>query len=138
MAPARCRCRLAMVVRTPSQRSPILAKSASTSKCATRGDRSSISQRMPLVPWSDKTVASGGMRAFYRIWTLREAYAKACGAGFSILVDGRDYFPDAPDAGVWQKAIDGRQRLFSTGDLPEDHAVAVAIELQSPREADCA
>jgi 4'-phosphopantetheinyl transferase len=87
-------------------------------------------------PLERQTVASGGLRAFYRIWTLREAYAKACGAGFSILVDGRDYFPEAPDAVVWQSAIDGRQWLLSTGDLPEDHAVAVAIALQSPLNAD--
>lgn len=89
-------------------------------------------------PLERQTVASGGLRAFYRIWTLREAYAKACGAGFSILVDGRDYFSDAPEAGVWQSVIGERQWLFSTGDLPEDHAVAVAIALQSPLDFDCA
>jgi 4'-phosphopantetheinyl transferase len=88
-------------------------------------------------PLERQTVASGGLRAFYRIWTLREAYSKACGAGFSILVDGRDYFPDAPDGGVWQRVIEGRPWLFSTGDLPDDHAVAVAIALQSPLDADC-
>lgn len=35
-----------------------------------------------------------GIEAFYRIWCLREAYAKATGDGFSIVVDGIDRFED--------------------------------------------
>lgn len=83
-----------------------------------------------------RAVESGGLRAFYRIWTLREALAKACGIGFPMLADGRDYFPEAPNSGNWQGVIDGRRWLFSTGDLPGDYAVAVAIALRSPLHAD--
>ena len=35
-------------------------------------------------------VAADGAAAFYRIWTLREALAKAGGGGFAAVVDGRD------------------------------------------------
>ena len=83
-------------------------------------------------PQEQRVVKSDGPRAFYRIWTLREAFAKARGLGFSILADGRDYFPEAPDSGIWQATIDGGRWLFSTGDLPGDCAVAVAITPQSP------
>lgn len=47
-------------------------------------------------PQEQRVVKSDGPRAFYRIWTLREAFAKARGLGFSILADGRDYFPRRP------------------------------------------
>jgi 4'-phosphopantetheinyl transferase len=35
-------------------------------------------------------VERDGAAAFYRIWTLREALAKASGQGFDLLVNGRD------------------------------------------------
>jgi 4'-phosphopantetheinyl transferase len=88
-------------------------------------------------PREQQVVKSGGMRAFYRIWTLREAFAKARGLGFPILADGRDYFAEAPDSGIWQSTIDGVRWLFSTGDLPGDYAVAVALAPNSPIIGDC-
>jgi 4'-phosphopantetheinyl transferase len=88
-------------------------------------------------PMEHRTVLSGGLRAFYRIWTLREAFAKARGLGFPILIDGRDYFPDAPDSGTWRSTIDGARWLFSTGDLPGHYAISVAIALHSPINGDC-
>ena len=83
-------------------------------------------------------VESAGPSAFYRIWTLREALAKACGIGFPMLTDGRDYFGQAPKTGTWQGDIDGRQWLFSSGELLGDYAFAVAIAPRSPFDADCA
>jgi 4'-phosphopantetheinyl transferase len=88
-------------------------------------------------PREQHVVESDGLRAFYRIWTLREAFAKARGLGFPILADGRDYFAEAPDSGIWQSTIDGVRWLFSTGDLPGDYAVAVAIAPQSPIIGNC-
>jgi phosphopantetheinyl transferase len=85
-----------------------------------------------------RMVESAGLAAFYRIWTLREALAKACGIGFPMLADGRDYFAQAPKTGTWQSEIDGRRWLFSSGDLVGDYAFAVAIALRSPFDADCA
>jgi 4'-phosphopantetheinyl transferase len=84
-----------------------------------------------------QTVEAGGARAFYRIWTLREALAKACGIGFPILTDRCDYFPEAPASGNWQSLIDGRLWLFSTGDLPGNYAVSVAIALRRGCNLDC-
>jgi 4'-phosphopantetheinyl transferase len=83
-------------------------------------------------------VESAGPSAFYRIWTLREALAKACGIGFPMLADGRDYFAQAPKTGTWQSEIDGRRWLFSSGELLGDYAFAVAIAPRSPFDADCA
>jgi 4'-phosphopantetheinyl transferase len=84
-----------------------------------------------------RMVESAGLAAFYRIWTLREALAKACGIGFPMVTDGRDYFAQAAKAGTWQSEIDGRRWLFSSGELPGDYAFAVAIALRSPFDADC-
>jgi 4'-phosphopantetheinyl transferase len=88
-------------------------------------------------PREQQVVKSGGLRAFYRIWTLREAFAKARGLGFPILTDGRDYFADAPDSGIRQVTIDGGQWLFYVGDLADDYAVAVAVAPHSPINRDC-
>jgi phosphopantetheinyl transferase len=79
-----------------------------------------------------REVESGGQFAFYKIWTLREALAKACGTGFSTLADGRDYFAGAIKPGTWLATIDGHQWLFSTGELAGDYAVSVAIRLFAP------
>jgi 4'-phosphopantetheinyl transferase len=87
-------------------------------------------------PEERRMIESAGPRAFYRIWTMREAMAKACGIGFPMLVDRRDYFANAPTSGSWQSVIDGRRWLFSTDELPGDYAIAVALALRSPLAAD--
>ena len=104
-----------------------------------RAPRRSISEIAAYAfgPQEQQVVESCGLSAFYRIWTLREALAKACGIGFPMLADGRDYFEQAPKAGTWQSEIDGRRWLFSTGDLPGDYVFSIAIALRSPLDADC-
>ncbi len=104
-----------------------------------RAPRRSISEIAAYAfgPQEQRSVESDGLLAFYRIWTLREAMAKARGLGFPILTDRRDYFPNAPDSGAWQREIDGRGWLFWTGDLSGEYAVAVAIALRSPFHEDC-
>ena len=47
-------------------------------------------------------VEGGGATEFYRIWTLREAMAKARGVGFSLVSDGLDHVtPNAVEACNW-------------------------------------
>jgi 4'-phosphopantetheinyl transferase len=88
-------------------------------------------------PQERRMVESAGLAAFYRIWTLREALAKACGIGFPMVTDGRDYFAQARKTGTWQSEIDGRHWLFSTGDLVGDYTFSIALALRSPFDADC-
>ncbi len=46
-------------------------------------------------------VARLGARAFYRIWTLREAMGKATGEGLALVTDGLDRIDPAPEEGCW-------------------------------------
>jgi phosphopantetheinyl transferase len=105
-----------------------------------RTPRRSISEIAAFAfgPQERRMVESAGPAAFYRIWTLREALAKACGIGFPMLTDGRDYFGQAPKTGTWQGDIDGRRWLFSTGDLVGGNTFSIALALRSPFDADCA
>jgi phosphopantetheinyl transferase len=88
-------------------------------------------------PQEQQAAQSGGLPDFYRMWTLREALAKACGIGFQMLADRRDYFAEAPTAGTWQSVIDGRRWLFSAEELPGDYAIGVAIAPRGWIPADC-
>jgi hypothetical protein len=74
-----------------------------------------------------RLIEAGGRDTFYRIWVLREAYAKATGAGFPQLMDGRSYFGELPTDGTCQTEIDGISWIFSTASPIEDYAMAVAI-----------
>jgi 4'-phosphopantetheinyl transferase len=78
-------------------------------------------------PQERQLVQSGGLAAFYRIWTLREALAKALGIGFPMLADQRDYFADAAASGEWQSIIDGRRWHFLASEIDSDYAIAIAI-----------
>jgi len=83
-------------------------------------------------PAEQRVVAQKGRSAFYRIWTLREALAKAPPDGLARLTDGRDYFADAPDTGSWRTVIDNQEWLFWTGVLPDNYAIAVGLAPRSP------
>jgi 4'-phosphopantetheinyl transferase len=88
-------------------------------------------------PQERQVTQSGGLRHFYRIWTLREALAKARGIGFPMLADRRDYFAQAPTVGMWQSIIDGQRWFFCADELPNDYAIAVALAPRASLPADC-
>lgn len=68
--------------------------------------------------------ASGGVRAFYRIWTLREAMGKATGEG--LLIDNRDRVADAPHEGAW--ASDDGQWLLAHVEPVAGFSLALAVQ----------
>lgn len=68
-------------------------------------------------------VSDGGKGAFYRIWTLREAMAKATGEGLRLAASGVDLVGRPPDRDAWS---DGDWRLFSHVPDPH-HALAAAV-----------
>jgi 4'-phosphopantetheinyl transferase len=83
-------------------------------------------------PEEQHEVARGGSRSFYRIWTMREALAKASPGDIAHVTDGRDYFAAAPNAGRWCSVIDNTPWVFWTGLLSVNYAFAVALVPRSP------
>ena len=69
-------------------------------------------------------ISQNGISAFYRIWTLREAIAKAAGNGIFSTFDGRDYAANAPVTGCW---ISGEWKLFHTSPHPK-YSLALAYK----------
>jgi len=68
-------------------------------------------------------VATGGVDAFYRIWTLREALAKASGAGFGLLMNRTDMVPPDPGTRIARRSIDGTEWAFAYWRLPEPYGL---------------
>jgi 4'-phosphopantetheinyl transferase len=82
-------------------------------------------------------VAAGGVDAFYRIWTLREALAKASGAGFGLLIDRTDMVPPDPDAPGARRNVGGTEWDFAYWRLPEPYGLGLvwqrgAAGIQAP------
>jgi phosphopantetheinyl transferase len=67
-------------------------------------------------PQETAAVHAGGDAAFYRIWTLREAWSKACGVGFSSVIDRQDHVPLQPT------------QEFATTELSDDTWCWLAVE----------
>ena len=78
--------------------------------------------------------AAGGERAFYRIWTLREAIAKACGQGLTLAADGRDRVHEGPDDGQWLTTLEPDVWSLSHSSINEDISLAIAVLLPEPRQ----
>ena len=58
-------------------------------------------------PREAQRAAADGMPGFYRLWTLREAMAKATGAGWAAVADRQDRADAGPDTGAWSVSHDG-------------------------------
>jgi phosphopantetheinyl transferase len=80
-----------------------------------------------------RVIANGGATTFYKIWTLREAFAKATGLGFMQLVDGRDYFSDTPDTQVWCGPEQHQDWVFGYQLASATYAAAFAMKICNSR-----
>lgn len=74
-----------------------------------------------------RLVTAGGPAAFYRIWTLREALAKALGRGLPMVVDQTDYFDTAPTASDCRSHLLGRMAQASYRQISDHYGMAVVF-----------
>ncbi len=86
-------------------------------------------------PREQAAVAADGENAFYRIWTLREAFAKATGHGLAEATDGADRF--ARDRGHAPWTADANWSFASPACVP-GHSLAIAVRgAGTPVGLDC-
>lgn len=83
-------------------------------------------------PQEQARVTAAGDHAFYRIWTLREAIAKACGRGLALAADGRDRVHEGPDEGDWMTTLEGTAWALSHRLIGPDLSFATAVMLNHP------
>jgi phosphopantetheinyl transferase len=79
--------------------------------------------------------AGADASAFYRIWTLREAIAKATGEGLKLAADRCDRVHGGPDDGSWRVDLDGRCWHLSHQRVEGDLNLATAVILAGPSQA---
>ena len=75
-----------------------------------------------------------GAAAFYRIWSLREAQAKALGRGLAMVIDRQDHVPISPETGSWSTVNNGNRWSWLVDQPHENLHLAIAVrEDQSVR-----
>ena len=72
-------------------------------------------------------VAAEGAAGFYRIWTLKEAMAKASGEGIAEVTDRTDRVANGPKEGVWRVSIGATPWLLAHTTPMSGLSLAVAI-----------
>lgn len=72
-------------------------------------------------------VASHGISAFYRIWTIREAISKATGDGMALVTDGIDRVPTTMVDGAFVAAA--ADWLVAHDVITQDLSLALAIQV---------
>jgi 4'-phosphopantetheinyl transferase len=77
-------------------------------------------------------VERGGMAAFYRIWTAREALAKARGRGLAEAADGIDRVEGSTADGVQMRRIGGEVWWLAHAVPVEGLAMALAFRRSTP------
>lgn len=76
-------------------------------------------------PRETAAVEAAGSDAFYRIWTLREALAKASGAGFGLLMNRTDLVPATPEAPALPANGANPEWRFAYWQLPEAYGLGL-------------
>lgn len=76
-------------------------------------------------PSEREEVAREGVSAFYRIWTLREAMAKAVGAGVMKAFNGRDCIMDAESSAPDYWIMNKWRLLYRR--IQESYSLAIAL-----------
>jgi len=74
-----------------------------------------------------RQVEMGGAAAFYRIWTLKEAIAKACGIGFARVADRVDRVAQTAN-GFWSAEFEGASWRLAHTNPARDVSLAVALK----------
>lgn len=77
-------------------------------------------------PEERAAVLRHGYDAFYRIWTLREAHAKATGIGLAQAADRVDRFTTGPYRGSWATTLDGSVWRFAVHRVDGSFSLAIA------------
>ena len=65
--------------------------------------------------------------AFYKIWTLREAMAKATGAGLTQVTDGKDKVHGAPPFGAWETGDAPHRWRLAHVEAAPGYSLAIAL-----------
>ena len=81
-----------------------------------------------------RSVEAGGAAAFYRIWTLREALAKATGRGLPMVVDQQDYFGNVAASGERVPLL-GRFAEIAFRPIGEGYAMATVLLRESSADS---
>lgn len=83
-------------------------------------------------PIEKEEVGRDGAPMFYRIWVLREAHAKALGAGLTTVTDRVDRFPSLPEAKAWAQRIDHDEWQLACRRVFGHYLLGIAIKTGPP------
>jgi len=81
-----------------------------------------------------RAVASGGLSAFYRIWTVREAISKATGDGMALVTDRTDRVPVAIAMADGTFVAARGDWVLAHDVIAQDFSLALAAHVASPRD----
>jgi 4'-phosphopantetheinyl transferase len=87
--------------------------------------------RTAFGPRETASIEQGGAEAFYRIWTLREALAKASGEGFGLLTNRIDLVLPGPGGDFQRPSLHGIEWDLAYWRLPSPYGLGVARHVGS-------
>jgi 4'-phosphopantetheinyl transferase len=78
-------------------------------------------------PREQSRIEREGEHGFYRVWTVREAIAKATGQGLALVTDGRDRADVGPALGSWTTRCDSDDWYLVHAQPAPDMSLAIAV-----------